>query len=148
MFSLDCFGSINSRRKRTQSVDDWIESSIFVRSFSTTPIAGTASGPRAYTSHVAWRVIGVARRGVKAGKKDQRHQQHRDMPYRRTIAEEYDYDCLFCRINYPTPGGEYLGSTENNCKGCLALIEQAEELLRPLPPPGGAMQFSDYSKGQ
>lgn len=144
MFSLDCFGSINSRRKHAQLVegvplDDCIESSIFVTGLFR---------PRAYTSHVAWRVIGVARRGVKAGKKDQRHQQHRDMPYRRTIAEEYDYDCLFCRINYPTPGGEYLGSTENNCKGCLALIEQAEELLRPLPPPGGAMQFSDYSKGQ
>lgn len=46
------------------------------------------------------------------------------------------YYCPICANKFPKPGAEYLGSTENNCLGCLHTLEQAEQLLRPVVADG------------
>lgn len=64
-----------------------------------------------------------------------------DYSYVPTATERYF--CPVCDNNFPKPGPEYFGSTEDNCKGCHAIVEKARELLRPQSPSYGALR-PDY----
>lgn len=74
------------------------------------------------------RFLGILFPRIKSGEETS---SERTSHHQTTMSDQSN--CLICDNRWPMPIVEYLTPTENNCKRCLLVFEQAEELLQVQP---------------